>query len=299
MRPQRVSRRAVAYPARQVRSPCHRCVTGARAVSVGFVLLIGLPIDTLIALARYGSSALPLGCRIEHDARRRVLIPMGGVFDQRLLGQLEALGLASPSLVYSAARFATAQLELVDPIVGFVHAPTLPATAPKSPEPSAQRDSGISRVRVQQFRSISSEPPNPPASAPTVAIVGAGFAGCAAARLATALGFEVTLFDAMGRPGGRVESSSSDESSSPLELNGRLYGPSGQERLHKEMKTVFESWVEQARVVTNPLAPVDPLQHIPANTPGDVVYAITCSANLSPAGSPMPAHSSRRPHQMD
>src|SRR5262245_8308178 len=39
------------------------------------------------------------------------------------------------------------------------------------------------------------------------AIVGAGFAGCAAGWLASRLGFEVVLYDAVGAPGGRVRSS--------------------------------------------------------------------------------------------
>src|SRR5271168_924578 len=100
----------------------------ARAVSVGFLLLVGFAVDAPIGLALHGARGLPLGRRVEHDARRRVLIAMGGMFDQVPLGQLEALGLASPRLLDGAARFAPTHFELVDSIVAFVHAPNTTLT---------------------------------------------------------------------------------------------------------------------------------------------------------------------------
>jgi hypothetical protein len=63
----------------------------ARGASVGLVLLVGFAVDALVGLTLRGASRLPLRCCIEHDARRCVLIAMGGVFDQLLLGHLEAL----------------------------------------------------------------------------------------------------------------------------------------------------------------------------------------------------------------
>src|ERR671930_136289 len=45
------------------------------------------------------------------------------------------------------------------------------------------------------------------ASPGSVAIVGAGFAGCAAAFVADLLGFDVTVYEATGQAGGRVRSS--------------------------------------------------------------------------------------------
>ncbi|HYB23919.1 MAG TPA: NAD(P)-binding protein, partial [Solirubrobacteraceae bacterium] len=82
----------------------------------------------------------------------------------------------------------------------------------------------LARARAAMPVDIERPPPPAPAPAPTVAIVGAGFAGCAAAWLARALGFEVTLFDAMGRAGGRVESSSSIVPGRILELGAELIG---------------------------------------------------------------------------
>jgi lipase (class 2) len=89
------------------------------------VLFVGFAVDAQIGIALDGPGGPPLGCRIEHDARRRVFIAMRGVFDQLLLGQLETLGLASPRLLDGAACLATTQLELVDLIVAFVHASTV------------------------------------------------------------------------------------------------------------------------------------------------------------------------------
>ena len=58
----------------------------------------------------------------------------------------------------------------------------------------------------------------------SVAIVGAGFAGCAAAFVADLLGFEVTVYEASGRVGGRVRSSQTVVSGRILELGAELIG---------------------------------------------------------------------------
>jgi monoamine oxidase len=141
-------------------------------------------------------------------------------------------------------------------------------------------------------------PPRAGASAGQVAIVGAGFAGCAAAWVAKDRGFDVTIYDAVGKAGGRVRSSSKvvqgrileegaeliglnhpfwivladmaglalgvvtpeDEQggghlNSPLILDGNSYDPQAQEQLYAGMKEVFDLWVEQSAVVTQPWAP--------------------------------------------
>src|SRR5919202_5581439 len=62
------------------------------------------------------------------------------------------------------------------------------------------------------------------ASPGSVAIVGAGFAGCAAAFVADLLGFEVTVFEATGHAGGRVRSSQSVVQGRILEEGAELIG---------------------------------------------------------------------------
>src|SRR5919198_2973958 len=62
------------------------------------------------------------------------------------------------------------------------------------------------------------------ASPGSVAIVGAGFAGCAAAFVADLLGFEVTVYEAGGRVGGRVHSSQTIVHGRILELGAELIG---------------------------------------------------------------------------
>jgi monoamine oxidase len=62
------------------------------------------------------------------------------------------------------------------------------------------------------------------ASPGTVAIIGAGFAGCAAAWVASGLGFEVKVYDALGAPGGRVRSSREVVSGRILEEGAELIG---------------------------------------------------------------------------
>jgi monoamine oxidase len=57
-----------------------------------------------------------------------------------------------------------------------------------------------------------------------VAIIGAGFAGCAAAYVANLLGFKVTIYDAGGEPGGRVTSSRTVVPGRILETGGELIG---------------------------------------------------------------------------
>lgn len=58
----------------------------------------------------------------------------------------------------------------------------------------------------------------------SVAIIGAGFAGCAAAFVANLLGFKVTIYDASGTPGGRVTSSRTVVPGRILETGGELIG---------------------------------------------------------------------------
>ena len=62
------------------------------------------------------------------------------------------------------------------------------------------------------------------ASPGSVAIVGAGFAGCAAAFVADLLGFEVTVYEASDQVGGRVSSSESVVPGRILETGAELIG---------------------------------------------------------------------------
>ena len=62
------------------------------------------------------------------------------------------------------------------------------------------------------------------ASPGSVAVVGAGFAGCAAAFVADLLGFEVTVYEAGDRVGGRVRSSQTVVEGRILELGAELIG---------------------------------------------------------------------------
>src|SRR5919204_1940988 len=132
----------------------------------------------------------------------------------------------------------------------------------------------------------------------SVAIVGAGFAGCAAAFVADLLGFEVTVYEASDQVGGRVSSSETvvpgriletgaeliglnhpvciavadlfgfalgvvtpDDDyagaslESPLMLNGVSYDQQAQAQLYEGMQSVYDSWIAQSAVVTNPWAP--------------------------------------------
>lgn len=66
--------------------------------------------------------------------------------------------------------------------------------------------------------------PSTGASPGSVAIIGAGFAGCAAAYVANLLGFKVTIYDAGGEPGGRVTSSQTVVPGRILETGGELIG---------------------------------------------------------------------------
>jgi len=66
--------------------------------------------------------------------------------------------------------------------------------------------------------------PQTGAPAGSVAIVGAGLAGCAATWVARGRGFDVTLYDAAGRPGGRVLSSRDIVSGRILEEGAELIG---------------------------------------------------------------------------
>ncbi|HYG81526.1 MAG TPA: FAD-dependent oxidoreductase [Pyrinomonadaceae bacterium] len=58
----------------------------------------------------------------------------------------------------------------------------------------------------------------------SVAIIGAGFAGCAAAFLARLLNLKITVYDGLGTPGGRVSSSQSIVSGRILEAGAELIG---------------------------------------------------------------------------
>jgi len=177
--------------------------------------------------------------------------------------------------------------------------------------------------------------PSAGASPGSLAIVGAGFAGAAAAHLASQLGFEVTVYDAIGAPGGRVTSSTtvvpgriletgaeliglnhpvwlvyadilgigmgtltSDDDyagtglNSPLILNGVSYNEQAQEQLYDGMQDVFNNWIDQSAVVTEPWLPwltpnasgLDAQNlgaNIPSNTPADVVAAIGTEFELN------------------
>src|SRR5919202_1493151 len=173
------------------------------------------------------------------------------------------------------------------------------------------------------------------ASPGSVAIVGAGFAGCAAAFVADLLGFEVTVFEATGHAGGRVRSSKKvvhgrilEEGAeliglnhraciaaadllgfaltvvtpdddyagvgleSPLILDGRHYDEQVQAQLYAGAQKVYDAWIEQAAVVTDPWAPwqtpnADGLdaqsvaEQFPAGTPADVVDFISTDFELN------------------
>lgn len=87
------------------------------------------------------------------------------------------------------------------------------------------------RIREHQERLRSAVPlgvlrakPSTGSSPGTVAIIGAGFAGCAAAYTAKQLGFTVTIYDAIGTPGGRVTSSRKVVPGRILETGGELIG---------------------------------------------------------------------------
>jgi monoamine oxidase len=193
----------------------------------------------------------------------------------------------------------------------------------------------LERAREAIPFDIFDAPPTLGPPSASVAIVGAGFAGCAAAYTAKLLGLNVTLYDRLGRAGGRVEFSDSivpgrilekgaeliglnhplwiafaneaglglsvvtpedkqggGQLHSPLILNGRSYSPSEQKRLYDEMNKVFDSWVEQSKVVTDPwnpwTTPNAPLLHsrnltqkIPDGTPDDVLHAIKTEFELN------------------
>ena len=79
-----------------------RALPGA---SVDQMLFVGLAVDR-------GLRLLLLATRVTDDARGRVLIAVGGVLDQLLLGQLEALGLAASRLFDGGALLAAALVEL-------------------------------------------------------------------------------------------------------------------------------------------------------------------------------------------
>ena len=85
---------------------------------------------------------------------------------------------------------------------------------------------------VERFRSvIAAEPilpsdrePSKPVTGPRVVVVGAGFAGLAAAYELTHLGFTVTVVDAQKRLGGRVQSVQDLVSGKTIEGGGELIG---------------------------------------------------------------------------
>jgi monoamine oxidase len=168
-----------------------------------------------------------------------------------------------------------------------------------------------------------------------VAVVGAGFAGCAAAFVADQLGFEVTVYEASDQVGGRVSSSETvvpgriletgaeliglnhpvciavadlfgfalgvvtpDDDyagawlQSPLILDGVSYDQQAQAQLYDGMQSVYDSWIAQSAVVTNPWAPWETPNaagldaqtlgaNIPAGTPADVAYAIATEFELN------------------
>src|SRR5438105_14598583 len=82
--------------------------------SVDLVLLVRFPVH-------HGSrSLLLLLPHVVHDARRRLLVPVGGVLDQFLLAELEALRLASAGLLDREALFAPALGEFEQPVGGWL-----------------------------------------------------------------------------------------------------------------------------------------------------------------------------------
>jgi CsoR family transcriptional regulator, copper-sensing transcriptional repressor len=88
-----------------------RRATDARA-SVAEVLLVGL------AVGRVRLVLLGLAGGIARDLRRCMLVAVGGMFDQFLLGELEALGLPATGLVNGLALFAPTLAQLEDRIGG-------------------------------------------------------------------------------------------------------------------------------------------------------------------------------------
>jgi monoamine oxidase len=191
------------------------------------------------------------------------------------------------------------------------------------------------RVRGALPLEVVRAPPRAAARPGSVAIVGAGFAGCAAAFVANLLGFEVTVYEASDRVGGRVSSSETvvpgrilelgaeliglnhpvwialadlfgfalgvvtpeDDYAgvgfeSPLILDGVSYDPQAQARLYEEMQRVYDAWIADAKIVTEPWAPwqapgaagLDAQSlgdNIPAGTPADVAYAISTDFELN------------------
>jgi monoamine oxidase len=173
------------------------------------------------------------------------------------------------------------------------------------------------------------------ASPGSVAIVGAGFAGCAAAFLADRLGFDVTVYEASGRVGGRVRSSKTvvpgrilEEGAeliglnhpfciaaadhlgfalsvvtpeddyagawleSPLILDGVSYDQQAQAQLYEGVQRVYDAWIQDSAVVTNPWAPWQTPNangldgenlsgHIPGGTAPDVVAFIRTDFELN------------------
>nr|MDQ6944231.1 FAD-dependent oxidoreductase [Candidatus Eremiobacteraeota bacterium] len=177
-------------------------------------------------------------------------------------------------------------------------------------------------------------PPREGPSPGKVAIVGAGFAGCSAAYVASQLGFNVTVYDGNGVPGGRVKSSrdivpgrilelgaeliglnhpawllfaaqfglglsvltTEDKYAgahlhSPLILNGRTYDTQAQQKLHDDMQTVLDPWLNASQMIKEPFTPwttpnapaMDAMNlgaQIPASTAPDVAYAISTTFEL-------------------
>ncbi|HXU31540.1 MAG TPA: FAD-dependent oxidoreductase [Thermoanaerobaculia bacterium] len=98
-----------------------------------------------------------------------------------------------------------------------------------------RRPTGAERVRhARQFEErlravlpigVLQARPAAGAPSPTAAVIGAGFAGCAAAHvLSTNLGWNVTVYDPTGTPGGRVASSTTIVPGRILEAGAELIG---------------------------------------------------------------------------
>lgn len=85
---------------------------------------------------------------------------------------------------------------------------------------AAHRDRARTALPLDILRAV----PRSGASPGTVAVVGAGFAGCAAAYVAKLLNFDVTVYEAAGTPGGRVTSSQSVVPGRILETGAELIG---------------------------------------------------------------------------
>ena len=80
-----------------------------RRGSVGFLLLVGLPVALL-----HRSLLLGHALGVAEDRGGAVFVTVGGVFDQLLLGLLEALGLAAAGFIDRTPRFSSSLLEVVD-----------------------------------------------------------------------------------------------------------------------------------------------------------------------------------------